>query len=155
MASFLQLTEEPFLTKFSSPKNFGWINFVINYSLSCRSKPVRPAFIFRTQIKIFLAFWPCIDSNATNYSRSFIKLRLKHWCHIDCFNDLLTTFLGLKRGSCVAVVQGQKALEFHQKYLNLCSEDYFFIFGRTNPLSFQTSKKVQKHHRSIIDVVIL
>ncbi len=29
-------------------------NFVINYSPSCRLKPVRPSFIFRTQIKIFL-----------------------------------------------------------------------------------------------------
>ncbi len=35
----------------------------------CRFKPVRPSFIFGTQIKIFwwnpLAFWPCIDSNTT------------------------------------------------------------------------------------------
>ncbi len=35
----------------SSPKNE---NSVINYSPSCRSKPVRPSFIFGTQIKIFL-----------------------------------------------------------------------------------------------------
>uniref|UniRef100_A0A8C1PS54 receptor protein-tyrosine kinase n=1 Tax=Cyprinus carpio TaxID=7962 RepID=A0A8C1PS54_CYPCA len=34
-----------------SPKNE---NSVINYSLSCRSKPVRSLFVFRTQIKIFL-----------------------------------------------------------------------------------------------------
>ncbi len=37
--------------KDSSPQNE---NSVINYSPSCRSKPVRPSFIFRTQIKIFL-----------------------------------------------------------------------------------------------------
>ncbi len=30
------------------------IKIVINYSPSCRSKPVRPSFIFGTQIKIFL-----------------------------------------------------------------------------------------------------
>ncbi len=24
------------------------------------------------------------------YSRSFIKLRLNHWCHTDSFNDVLT-----------------------------------------------------------------
>ncbi len=30
------------------------MKIVINYSPSCRSKPVRPSFIFRTQIKIFL-----------------------------------------------------------------------------------------------------
>ncbi len=29
-------------------------NSVINYSPSCRSKPVRPSFIFGTQMKIFL-----------------------------------------------------------------------------------------------------
>ncbi len=29
-------------------------NSVINYSPSCRSKPIRPSFIFRTQIKMFL-----------------------------------------------------------------------------------------------------
>ncbi len=52
----------------SSPKNK---NVVINYSPSCCSKPVRPLFIFRTQIKIFsdeireLSVWPSIDSNAT------------------------------------------------------------------------------------------
>ncbi len=50
----------------SSPKKY---NFVINYSPSCRSKPVRPSFIFRTQVEIFFIksdpFWPCIDSNVT------------------------------------------------------------------------------------------
>ncbi len=28
-----------------------------------------------------------------NYSRSFLKLRLNHWCHMDYFIDILTTFL--------------------------------------------------------------
>ncbi len=40
--------------RYSSPKNE---NSVINYSPWCRSKPVRPSLIFRTQIKIFL--WSC------------------------------------------------------------------------------------------------
>ncbi len=30
------------------------------------------------------------------YSHSFMKLRLNHWCHMDYFNDVLTTFLGHK-----------------------------------------------------------
>ncbi len=30
------------------------------------------------------------------YSRSFIKLRLNPWCHMDYFNDVFTTFLGLE-----------------------------------------------------------
>ncbi len=36
-------------------------------------------------------------------SRSFTTLRLNHWSHMDYFNDVLTTFLGLEHGSCVAV----------------------------------------------------
>ncbi len=34
---------------------------------------------------------------------------------MDYFNDVFTTFLGPWKG--------QKARRFHQKYLNLCSED--------------------------------
>ncbi len=68
------------------------------------------------------------------YSRSFIKLRLNPWCHMDYFNDVLTTFVGLKCVSSLAVyMEGQKALGFHQKYLNLCSEDErrLYLFGTT------------------------
>ncbi len=65
------------------------------------------------------------------YSSSFIKLWLNQWCHMDYFNNVLTTFLGLERVRCVAEThthththtQGQKSLGFHQKYHNLCSED--------------------------------
>ncbi len=58
-----------------------------------------------------------------NDSRSFIKLRLNHWCHMDYCNDVLDAFLGLERAGCVAVYRGQRTLRFHQKYLNLCSEE--------------------------------
>ncbi len=37
------------------------------------------------------------------YSRRFIKLRLNHWCHMDYFNNVLTTFLCLEHVSCIAV----------------------------------------------------
>ncbi len=43
-------------------------NYVINYSPSCCSKPIRPPFIFRTQNRVFLnlrAFWRCIDTNTS------------------------------------------------------------------------------------------
>ncbi len=44
-------------------------NSVINYSPSCRSKPIRPLFIFRHKLKYLWwnpkAFWPSIDSNIT------------------------------------------------------------------------------------------
>ncbi len=43
------------------------------------------------------------------YSRSFIKLRLNHWCHMDYFNDVLTTFLALERGSTLAVYAGSES----------------------------------------------
>ncbi len=46
---------------------------------------------------------------------------------------LITTFLGLERVICIAVYANQKALEFHQNYLNLCSEyeQRSFVFGTT------------------------
>ncbi len=51
------------------------------------------------------------------YSRSFIKLRLNHWYHVDYFNEVLTTFLGLQRGSCVAVYRVRKLLDFIKNIL--------------------------------------
>ncbi len=57
------------------------------------------------------------------YSRRFIKLRLNHWCHMDSFNNVFPTFLGLEVVVMLLFMQGQKALGFHQKYLPLCSED--------------------------------
>ncbi len=45
----------------------------------------------------------------TKYSRSFITLRLNHWCHMDYFNNDLTTFLGLERSSSVAVYAGSES----------------------------------------------
>ncbi len=57
------------------------------------------------------------------YSRSTIKLRLNHWWHMDYFNDVLTTNLGLEHGSCVAVYAGSESSWISSKYLNLCSED--------------------------------
>ncbi len=42
-------------------------NYVINYSLSCCSKPLRPSFIFGNKLRYFgwnpRAFWFCIDSS--------------------------------------------------------------------------------------------
>ncbi len=61
------------------------------------------------------------------YSRSFIKLRLNPWCHMDYFNNVLITFLGLERASCVAVYVGSERIRI-------------FIFGLTNHLSLSTLK---------------
>ncbi len=40
------------------------------------------------------------------YSHSFITLRLNHRYHMDYFNGVLNTFLGLECGSIVAVYVG-------------------------------------------------
>ncbi len=85
---------------------------------ACRFKPIRPSFIFGIQIKIFFmksefsVSEPSLTWKRRNcwsryfcaqkYSCSFIKLRLNHWCHMDYFNNVLTTFLGLEHVSCIA-----------------------------------------------------
>ncbi len=53
---------------------------------------------------------------------------------MDCFTDVLTTFLETGNIKVVLLsMEGQKALGFHQKYLNLCSEDErkSYEFGTT------------------------
>ncbi len=37
------------------------------------------------------------------YSCSFRKLWLNHWCHMDFFNNVFTTFLGLECVCCIVV----------------------------------------------------
>ncbi len=54
------------------------------------------------------------------YSRSFIKLRLNHSWHMDYFNNVLTTFLDLERGSCVAVYAGFRKLSDFIKHILIC-----------------------------------
>ncbi len=43
------------------------------------------------------------------YSRSFVKLRLNPWCHIDYFNYVLPTFLSLDRVRILAVYGGSES----------------------------------------------
>ncbi len=64
---------------------------------------------------------------AQKYSRSFIKLRLNHWCHMDNFNNVLTTFLGFERGSTVSVQSGPVHTEtlFSCIWLNFVSHRHF------------------------------
>ncbi len=37
----------------------------------------------------------CFLCAKKKYSRSVAKLKLSHWCHMDCFTDVFTTFLDL------------------------------------------------------------
>ncbi len=55
-------------------------------------------------IKLLFLFSLC-----KKYSRSFITLQLKHWCHMDYFNNVLTTFLGLECVRCIAVYAGSES----------------------------------------------
>jgi len=99
------------------------------------SKLVRPSFIFSTQIKIF---WIKSESSQTlhkqlflahkKYSSSFIKLWFNHWCHMDCFNNVLTTFLDLVSVAWLSM-KNQKVFRFNQKYLHLCTEDERRSYG--------------------------
>ncbi len=96
------------------------------------------------------------------YSRSFIKLRLNPWCHMDCFTDVLATFLCIDCGSILAVYGGSDSSQIPSKYLNLCSEDErrsygfgttwgwvinerIFIFGWTIPLTQHTLKAIHNY----------
>ncbi len=74
----------------------------INYSPLCCTKPLRPSFIFRTQIKIFWwnlrACWPCIDSNATDTFKvqkcSIMDIiKVVHVTSVGHFMKLLEYFL--------------------------------------------------------------
>ncbi len=54
---------------------------------------------------------------AKNYSRSFVKLCLNHWCKMDYFNDACTTFLGLECFSCIALWMVRKLPDFIKNIL--------------------------------------
>ncbi len=54
------------------------------------------------------------------YSRSFVKLRLNHWCHMDYFNDLLATFLSLDRLRILAVYERVRELSECIKNILIC-----------------------------------
>ncbi len=52
------------------------------------------------------------------YSCSFIKLRLNHWYHMDYFNDVLITFLGLEH--LLAVYGGSESSWISSKIFLIC-----------------------------------
>ncbi len=87
------------------------------------------------------------------YSRSFEKLWLNHWCHMDYFNDLLATFLSLDRVRILAVYGGSESSRNSSKNILICVpkmneglgttwgwviNDRIFIFGWTIPLIMNT-----------------
>ncbi len=86
-------------------------NSVFNYSPSSHSKAVRPSFIFRTQIKIFLmkpGSFLTLHRQQRKYhvqdsesSKDILKI-IHVIIFLDYFNDVLTTFMGLECVSCVS-----------------------------------------------------
>ncbi len=84
-------------------------------------------FIFEHKLRYFFKFWHgreeivkwnhiLVFFSYKKYFHRFIKWRLKNW----------TTWLPFRALEVVVPllsVQGQKALRFHQKYLNLCSKN--------------------------------
>ncbi len=92
-----------------------------------------------------------------DYSRSFIKLRLNPRWTILMMSIL--PFWALNMSVALLSMQGQKILGFHQKYLNLCSEDErkSYRFGITwrwviNDRTFfggWTLMKTQHHVKSV------
>ncbi len=83
------------------------------------------------EIIVELSHYFCFFAHK-KFSRSFIKLQMNHWCHMDYFNDVLTTFLGLECGSCIAI-RVRKLSDFIKTYRNLCFKDErrSYRFGKT------------------------
>ncbi len=54
------------------------------------------------------------------YSRSFVKLRLNPWCHMDYFNDVLATFLSLDRGNILAFYGRDREFSEFIKNIFIC-----------------------------------
>ncbi len=125
----------------SSPKNE---NYVINYSPSCRSKPVRPSFIFRTQIKIFLMTsesFLTLHRQQHNWMFKAQKRKIVmwyQWVQPVTLRSCENTFCLQRKQKITNIpiallsMYGQK-LSIHQKYLNLCSKDEqrSYRFGTT------------------------
>ncbi len=72
---------------------------------------------------------------------SFKKLRLNHWCHMNYFNSVLTTFWALNVSVVLLSMEGQKALRFHQNIL-ICV------------LKMNEGLCALERHESIIDRII-
>ncbi len=76
-----------------------------------------------------------------DYSHSFIRLRLNRWCHMDYF-----TVSGAENISVVLLcMEGQRALGFHHKYHQLCSEDEWSSYGFGTTWGWVINRGVTRH----------
>ncbi len=137
-------------SKCTSACSFPYCSRASDYPSACHCRLPTPA----VEYLFYDSSIPCILFVCfvhKKYSLSFINLRLNPWYHMDYFNEVLTTFLGLDRGSYIAVYAGSESSRIPSKiYLFvLCRQtkvlwvgttwgwiinDRIFIFGRTIPL---------------------
>ncbi len=94
------------------------------YSCEDKSKTGREETKLLNKIIIFVFF------AHNRYSRSFITLKLNHWCHICTILMMsLLPFWALNMSVALLSTEGQRALGFHQKDLHLCSEEEWRSYG--------------------------
>ncbi len=104
-------------------------------ALSCPLCSVCDSSHSHTQYSLFKHFTNILNIIFAHkmYCRSFIKLKLNYWCHVDYFivyfNMPLLTIWALNVSVVLLSMQGLIALRFHQKYLNLCSKDEWRSYG--------------------------
>ncbi len=84
------------------------------------------------------------------YSHSFITLTLNHWCHMVYFNESpYYLSVPLNVVAPLLSMEGQKALRFHQKYRNLCSEAQVWINMRVRQNLTTLSDNILKFHAKL------
>ncbi len=106
----------------------------VHVSITCRSKHIcivilrkmalgsrREELLNKVIILVFFAH--------KKYPRSFVKLQLNHWFTWTICRSSCLPFWTLNVVVPLQSMQGQKALAFHQKYLNLCSGDERRSYG--------------------------
>ncbi len=133
-----------FIQQFSTPTSPFWSVFT--------ERKQSMLFSVSRTTRICFYVYLCFDLNENNISVRWVKFRLSPWCHMDYLPISLLRFWTLIVLSTLLSTEGQRALRFHQKYLNLCSEykrryyefgttwgwviNYiFFILGWSNPLT--------------------
>ncbi len=97
-----------FYGDFKRPKSPTQGHMIINVKMPSLTWPSLTA-LWKSHLTLLLILvsYFCFLCTQKVFS-SFIKLRLNHWCHMDYFNNVLTTSLGLERDSCVAVYAGSE-----------------------------------------------
>ncbi len=102
---------------------------ITTYARGAADTEQHALFTFRSKLKVIIF----VFFAHKKYFRSFEKLRLNPWCHMDYFNISLLCFWALIVVVHLVSMKGQKALRFLQKYLNVCSEDErrSYRFGTT------------------------